>query len=93
MAGEMIGKIMSKTDKYFQVSLSNGTGREVSYIEERGAKVGSQVELGGKGTGDFWTVDNVSDKFLFGHQLKDLQDNYREGFNSIKPRIAKAESL
>lgn len=93
MVGVMIGKKMSKTDKYFQVNLSKGNSRQVSYIEERGAKAGVQVELGGKGTGDFWTVDNVSDKFLFGHQLKDLHDNYREGFNSIKPRIAKAESL
>lgn len=84
---------MSKQEKYFQVSLSKGTSQQIAYIEERGAKAGSEVELGGKGTGDFWRVDNVSDKFLLGHQLKDLQDNYREGFNSIKPRIVKAESL
>lgn len=82
---------MSKAEKYFQCDLSHGSGRQTGYIEERGAKLGASVELGGKGTNDFWTVDSVSDKFLFSHQLKGLQDNYREGFNSIKPRIAKAE--
>lgn len=84
---------MSKSEKFFQCDLSQGTGRQTAYIEERAAKLGASVEVGGNGTRDFWTVDSVSDKFLLKHQLKEIQDNYREGFNSIKPRIPKAESL
>lgn len=69
--------------KFYQCHLSTGNSHQIAYIEERGAKVGSKVELGGKGTNDFWNVDSVSDKFLLEHQLKGIQDSYHKGFASI----------
>jgi hypothetical protein len=78
---------MKKLDKYFQCTIKQGSGRDVTYIEERGAYVGAQIELGGFGTNDFWEVESVSDKYIQKQQLKELEKVYREGFNSLKPRI------
>lgn len=47
--------------QYFQCRLSQGNSRTVGYIEERGARVGSRVEI--EELGGFWTVDQV------GHQM------------------------
>lgn len=73
---------MSKQNKYYQCELSRGEGRQVAFIEQRGAKVGNHVEIL-DGSNSFWKVESVSDTSVDGVHLKDLQDMNRKPFGSI----------
>lgn len=75
---------MSKhKELYFQCELSQGTGRDVAYLEERGAVVGKTVEIN-PGSGDFWVVESVSSTGIDYVHLKDIQDGHHKGYASIK---------
>jgi len=71
---------MAKTKMYFQCDLSQGTGRDKAYIEDRGAVIGHMVELGGEGTENFWRIDSVSSVGLTEETLKKLQDKSHQGW-------------
>lgn len=73
---------MAKQKMYRQCELSQGTGRDVAYIEERAAGLGKSVELN-PGSGDFWTVSSVSDRALPESELKHLQDGHHRGWASL----------
>lgn len=74
---------MAKTKMYFQCDLSQGSGRDKAYIEDRGAVVGRTVELGGPGTGDFWIIESVSDQGMTAEKLKKMQDDHHRGWASL----------
>jgi hypothetical protein len=63
---------MAKEVYYRQCSLSRGTGRMVGYIEERGAKVGAEVEILADDKA-LWTVDSVADKRIPQSRLQFMQ--------------------
>lgn len=75
--------IMAKTRMFYQCDLSQGTGRDKAFIDERGAVVGNTVELGGSGTNDFWRVDNVSFIGLTEDTIKTLQERHHKGWGSL----------
>ena len=77
---------MAKEKFYIQCDFSQGTGRDKAFIEKRGAVVGNLVEIK-PGSGDFWKVDAVSNTGITEDTLKMLHQVYREGYDSIKPRI------
>lgn len=77
---------MARAKLFLQCDLSQGTGRDVAFIEARGAVVGKQVEII-PGSGDFWNVDGVSDTVITEDTLKQLRRVHHEGFNSLKARI------
>jgi len=63
----------------YQCDLSHGATKTRAYIEARGAKVGSKVQL--KDSGDdtiFWTVDSVADKGIEKEYLDELKVAYRK---------------
>ncbi len=70
--------------QFFQCQLSKGTARQVAWIAERGAREGVQIELGGKGSGDWWFVDSVGSPGVDESVVKKIADNYHTGFESIK---------
>ena len=74
---------MAKQKTFFQCELRKGTGRDHAYIEDRGAVVGKSVELGGSGTGDFWTVASVSDRGVSEDQFKRIQNHVHKGWGSL----------
>lgn len=69
--------------QYFQCSLSQGETQTHAYIEERGAKVGSRVEIKEQGFDGLWTVTQVSDKGIEDFHLRDLQKMNRNSLGSI----------
>ncbi len=71
-----------KSELYYQCELSQGTGRDRAYLEARGAVVGKVVEII-PGSGDFWTVESVSQEGIDKRHLKELQDGYHKGYASI----------
>jgi len=73
---------MAKTKMFYQCDLSQNTGRDRAYIEERGAVVGKVVEIK-PGSGDFWTVTSVADRGMTEADVKKLQDGHHRGFASI----------
>ena len=77
---------------YFQCDLRQGDRRTVGYIEERGAKVGADVELKGaefanvemiEGDGNFWRVEAVYKPGISEAILRQKQANDRNALPSI----------
>jgi hypothetical protein len=64
--------------RFFHVELQKGSTHQVAWIAERGARVGSVVELlddeeNGKG----WTVISVGDKSIGREEALSLRDAWR----------------
>lgn len=74
---------MAKTKLYFQCDLSQNTGRDTAFIEERGAVIDKTVELGGTGTGNFWRVTSVSDRSFTSEEVKAMGDKSQKGWGSL----------
>lgn len=66
---------MAKETYYRQCELVKGTTHTVGYIEERGAKLGAQVELESDDNA-LWTVTQVGDKRVAQSYLR-----FKEGAN------------
>lgn len=67
--------------QYFQCRLSQGNSRTVGYIEQRGARVGSRVEI--NELGGFWHVDSVG-VAVAADKLAEKQRMDRNSCTSIK---------
>lgn len=68
-----------------QCRLINGTSQMVAWIDQRGARPGSLVELKGfEGDRKFWKVDEVYDPALSSDVLTEKQKMNRNSFYSIK---------
>jgi len=69
--------------KYYQCELSRGPAKTVGWIEERGAKVGHEVELL-TADGQFWRVEKV---FHFGLEEDALRAKQRNDRNSLSSLV------
>lgn len=77
-----IGERDPKMTIYYQCEMKRGDARTVGWIEERGAKVGSRVELK-SADGEFWEVVEVYQPGLQEAQLRAKQANDRNALPSI----------
>lgn len=67
--------------KYYQCELSQGSTRTTGWIEARGAKVGSEVEL--RDDWGWWTVTKVFTPPIESNDLKAKQERDRNCFASL----------
>lgn len=68
---------------HYQCELSQGTGRTRGYIEQRGAKVGSLVEIKDDGFAGLWRVDAVAETGICEDKMRADQRMNRNAFASI----------
>ncbi len=66
---------------YYQCKLRNGSAETVGWVEERGAKVGADVELAEDGS--FWRVLEVWQPGLDEVALRSKQKNDRNALPSL----------
>jgi len=70
--------------KYFQCSLSQGTGRTQAFIEEKGAIVGALVEIKSDEFHGLWRVDAVGDIGVDEEKVKAKQVMNRNAHPSLE---------
>lgn len=74
---------MSAIEKYQQCRLTRRESERTAWIPVRGAKVGVQVELGGRG-GELWTVSKV---FSPVQSKADLDERERQTRGGVLPSV------
>ena len=74
-----------KTINYHQCNLQQGNTNTVGWIEERGAKIGMNVEI--DELGGFWTVTSVGETTKTKEEVKDAENRARRSFDSLKEKM------
>jgi hypothetical protein len=68
-------------ERYYQCGLAQGNARTVGFIEERGAKLGAQVEI--EELGGFWEVTGVGNP-VSKEKARELGNRARDSFTALK---------